>query len=241
MSFRGRLFTLILWVHVRACNLLLYWSKQAESALLLLPESVCVTPVPERLLEDRCVDCYLPLVTAALSRSLSQTHSAVLYCFTSCSESRCGEDDAPRRRVALDWTHCSCSQASARLVVGSNLQESPQLAWQRHTDGRYLQLNSPPPIRRNITPAAPPISSTFRLSFQVTFPPYVSVTDLLFAASSNTSWKLRQRRPRRRSTVVWASNQLVPLHVRTEFKGERSACDRTSPGHQMSKCDVTKN
>ena len=28
MSFRGRLFTLLLWLHVRACNLLLYWSKQ---------------------------------------------------------------------------------------------------------------------------------------------------------------------------------------------------------------------
>ena len=31
MSFRGRLFTLILWVHVRAWTLLLYWSKEAES------------------------------------------------------------------------------------------------------------------------------------------------------------------------------------------------------------------
>ena len=40
----------LLSVHVRACTLLLYWSKEAESVLLLLPESVS-TQVAERLLE----------------------------------------------------------------------------------------------------------------------------------------------------------------------------------------------
>ena len=52
MSFRGRLFTLILWVHVRAWTLLLCWRKQAGSELLLSPESV-FTPVSELILEDR--------------------------------------------------------------------------------------------------------------------------------------------------------------------------------------------
>ena len=40
MSFRGRLFTLIRWVHVRACNLLLYQSKEVES-VLLFEERMC--------------------------------------------------------------------------------------------------------------------------------------------------------------------------------------------------------
>ena len=40
MSFRGRLFTLILWVHVRAWTLLLYWSTSTFTSLFFF-YSIC--------------------------------------------------------------------------------------------------------------------------------------------------------------------------------------------------------